>query len=314
MQYHQKAGFVSWHHHATTSLTRVLMNRTPASFFSFSRLERMGIFALLSLIGMLFVAWRGMQYFVHPDFSDAEEQRLLTLWKDYQARHMALPETSPAVTLSPFDPNTIDSIGMLRLGLAPRVAKGWLNWRRHGKKFYAAEDLKPLYNLSPEDYQRLEPYIVISLERPGAYPRFDQDRRYAPLPATINLNTADSALLVRLNGIGPVLAHRIVEKRALLGGFISHKQLLELYPFPDSTFHMLCDKLEIRPEDIRKIPVNTAGIETLQRHPYIGEKTARNILQYREGLRRFENIEQLRQVPLMNEEIYRRIAPYLVID
>ena len=39
-----------------------------------------------------------------------------------------------------------------------------------------------------------------------------------------------------------------------------------------------------------------------------------NIILYRNALKRFDNITQLRQVPLMNEEIYRKIAPYLVVD
>lgn len=293
------------------------MNKAP-SFFSFSRLERIGILSLFALLGLLLLTWRCMQYFVRPDFRDAEQQHLLALWNDSKTRHAAaaVGATTPGqpAQLFPFDPNTIDSTGILRLGLSPRVAKGWLNWRRHGKKFYAPEDLRPLYHLTPGDYERLAPYIVIRLERPQPYPHFEHGSRYPPLPATINLNTADSALLVRLNGIGPTLAHRIIERRTLLGGFNSHRQLLEVYPFPDSTFRMLCEKLVILPEEVRKISLNTAGLETLQRHPYIGEKTARNILLYREGLKRFENLEQLRQVPLMNEEIYRRIAPYFFID
>jgi len=99
-----------------------------------------------------------------------------------------------------------------------------------------------------------------------------------------------------------------------LGGYLKHEQLLEVYKFNDTTFAMLRQKLFIRPEAIKKININTSTVEQLQAHPYIGEKMAKNILLLRNGMKRFENIQQLRQVPLMNEEIYRKIAPYLVVD
>jgi DNA uptake protein ComE-like DNA-binding protein len=41
---------------------------------------------------------------------------------------------------------------------------------------------------------------------------------------------------------------------------------------------------------------------------------AKNILLLRKGLNKYENIGQLRQVPLMNEEKYRKIAAYCTID
>jgi len=42
----------------------------------------------------------------------------------------------------------------------------------------------------------------------------------------IDLNGVDSATLVRLRGIGPTLAHKIIDRRAALGGFVQHEQLL----------------------------------------------------------------------------------------
>jgi type II secretory pathway component PulK len=41
---------------------------------------------------------------------------------------------------------------------------------------------------------------------------------------------------------------------------------------------------------------------------------AKNIVLYRNALKYFDNITQLRQVPLMNEENYRKIAPYISIE
>lgn len=57
-----------------------------------------------------------------------------------------------------------------------------------------------------------------------------------PLPDSINLNTADSATLVRLKGIGPVTAHKIIVRRSTLGPFTDINQLRELGSFSDTVF------------------------------------------------------------------------------
>jgi DNA uptake protein ComE-like DNA-binding protein len=87
---------------------------------------------------------------------------------------------------------------------------------------------------------------------------------------------------------------------------------MEVYRFSDTVFKMMKEKLVIKMEQVHKLSLNQSTFEQLKAHPYIGEKTAKNILLLREGLGKFEKVEQLRQVPLMNEEIYRKIAPYFV--
>ena len=238
----------------------------------------------------------------HPAETDASSGM------DYETENMS-------VSMFPFDPNTLDSAGFLRLGFSPKTVKGLLNWRNHGKHFYKKEDLKPLYNLSPEMYTRLEPYINIApTNNPYGVKLAGSWQKLPPLPATLDLNTTDSATLVRLNGIGPTLAHKMLDRRKALGGFLNHKQLLEVYKFNDTVFSMLQQRLIIHSETVKMIPINTATEEVLKAHPYIGEKTAKNIILYRNALKHFDNITQLRQVPLMNEEIYRKIAPYLKVE
>jgi DNA uptake protein ComE-like DNA-binding protein len=295
-------------------------------YASFTRMERAGFTALAIAIMVLFTVWQAIPY-LYPTApaTTVEEKKLALAWEQFRQEHLLQEENAGEsyasnagnipVQLTTFDPNTLDSTGFLRLGLPPRVVKGLLNWRRHGKKFYKKEDLKPLYGLTEADYNRLAPYISISITNPYSGSTFANSyTKLPPLPATLDLNTTDSATIVRLNGIGPTLAHKILERRAALGGYLKHEQLLEVYKFNDSTFTMLRQKLVIRPEAIKKIGINTATTEQLQAHPYIGEKMAKNILMLRNGLKRFEQIQQLRQVPLMNEENYRKIAPYLIVD
>jgi len=297
------------------------MKETLLALFRFSRLERMGIVALSVLIVLLI----SLSFFLRqmmPQAAISREQQTL-LQQQYQA-WLAQQTTEPAdlfadvstqKELFPFDPNTLDSAGFVRLGMQPKAIKGLLNWRRKGKHFYKPEDLKPLYNLPAEQYALLAPYIRIS--------KAEQDNRFAmsnsyhntPLPDFIELNTVDSALLNRaIKGIGATLAHKIIARRTALGGFYRYEQLLEVYRFPDTVFKAIQSRLHLDANLIRSMSLNKATLEQLSAHPYIGEKTARNILLYRDGIKNYQSVGQLRQVPLMTEENYRKIAPYCRVD
>lgn len=71
------------------------------------------------------------------------------------------------------------------------------------------------------------------------------DEQATPLPDTININTADSAMLVRLKGIGPVTAGKIVARRNK-HPFTSVEQLSDIGSFSDSTFALLKKHLTVK--------------------------------------------------------------------
>lgn len=71
------------------------------------------------------------------------------------------------------------------------------------------------------------------------------DNNETPLPNIVDINTTDSATLVRFKGIGPVTAHEIVARRQKLGPFTDINQLLEIRKFPEATFKILKQHLVI---------------------------------------------------------------------
>ena len=73
------------------------------------------------------------------------------------------------------------------------------------------------------------------------------DENEAPLPDIININTADSTTLVRLKGIGPATAHRIMLYRKTKGPFTNVDQLLEVSHLTRETFILLKPHLSINP-------------------------------------------------------------------
>lgn len=283
-------------------------------FFTFSRMERLGfsILAILILLSLGFRFWLAFQTREAPEPS-GEDQRLAIIYKEWKKKLDASTPLSnnPGQNVRPFffDPNTLDSAGFIRLGLPPGTVRGLLNWRKKGKQFRKPDELAALYNLPKETFERLKPFIRIE-----KFSNPDYANSSFFVPRVIDINTADSAMLDRaIPGIGAVLAHKIVARRTALGGFLKLDQLLEVYPFRDSIFQKIKERLSLNPGRVLKMDLNKVDESRLAQHPYIGPGTAKNILLYRDGIGHYSRIEQLREVPLMSEEIYRKIAPYFII-
>ena len=151
--------------------------------------------------------------------------------------------------LFPFDPNTADSTQFLRLGLRPWQVRNIYKYRAAGGRYRKPTDFARLYGLTLKQYKRLEPYIRIEKEVMAAdvygnireeYPRPHYDYPVKLRKGEhININTADTAQLMTVPGIGPYYARQIVRKRARLGGFASPKQLLEIEGFPETALEYM---------------------------------------------------------------------------
>lgn len=151
--------------------------------------------------------------------------------------------------LFPFDPNTADSTQFLRLGLRPWQVRNIYKYRAAGGRYRKPTDFARLYGLTLKQYKRLEPYICIEKEVMAAdvygnireeYPRPHYDYPVKLRKGEhININTADTAQLMTVPGIGPYYARQIVRKRARLGGFASPKQLLEIEGFPETALEYM---------------------------------------------------------------------------
>ncbi len=203
-----------------------------------------------------------------------------------------------------FDPNTLDAIGFAKLGLREKTIKMILNYRIKGGHFYKTADFAKVWTLSEQEYNQLKAFIQLSTFENNTISKSQAIRQ-------IDWNSIDSATLTRVNGIGPYIAHKLISYRNLLGGYIKSEQLLEAYKLKDSLYTYIVAMSVFNPVYLEKIPINTIAELELSKHPYIGDKMAKNIILLRSSFKKFDKIEQLKQVPLMNEEKYRKIAPYI---
>lgn len=96
-----------------------------------------------------------------------------------------------------------------------------------------------------------------------------------------NLNTADSAALVQLYGIGGYYARKILQYRERLGGsFVDTRQLLEIEGFTQERFEKIKGNVVVLAEDVNGFSLLKASREELERHPYIGPYAARGVETY----------------------------------
>ena len=128
---------------------------------------------------------------------------------------------------------------------------------------------------------------------------------------TIELNAADTAELQQLWGIGPVLSARIVRYRNLLGGFTSKEQLREVYGLADSVYLRIAPQLSVDTSRLQRLDINTATYSQLLRHPYLDKHQVAAIVRLREKQGAFQSLDDLHQIPIIEQETYNKIIPYL---
>lgn len=220
-----------------------------------------------------------------------------------------------------FDPNTLAADGWERLGVREKTINTIHNFIAKGYRFREANDIRKIYGLRSQEADRLIPYVRIAEDKSTAktsektnYTAFAKEAATDLHKAKIiDINTADTSDFISLPGIGSKLATRIVNFREKLGGFNSVSQLGETYGIPDSTFEKIKVRLECRNPAIRKININTSDASQLKMHPYIKWNIANAIVNYRNQHGAYKSIEDLRKIEILPDELFNKIAPYLVL-
>jgi competence protein ComEA len=179
-------------------------------------------------------------------------------------------QSNRMVQLFAFDPNTVSYNELIKLGLSERTAATFIKFRNKGFVFKEVSDLKKIYGLNERTFAALEPYVVIKHQ---SNQNKTVDAKNNPVARTnikkIELNTADSIMLVELKGVGPAYAKRILKYRSLLGGFTKTEQIKEVYGMTNELFELICSQITINSNAISKFNINSIDFKTLNKHPYV---------------------------------------------
>lgn len=127
----------------------------------------------------------------------------------------------------------------------------------------------------------------------------------------VNLNTADSTTIVALYRIGPGLTHKILEYREQLGGFVNLNQLTEIWGFDEDILFDLKGKITVSPFQVKRFKLNNVTLDQLQTHPYFKFKLSRIIINYRTQHGPYNSLQSLKEIPVVDDSVYKRITLYL---
>lgn len=233
---------------------------------------------------------------------------------DYEKKPASQPVT---IALAPFDPNTATSETLEQMGVPAKTARNWAKFLASGARFKRPEDVRKIYGMTDEDFDRIAPYIqlsdaaqLIAQTRGGDLPQAYGTKSSSVI---IDINQATAEQWQQLKGIGPGYSKRIVEQREKLGGFHRVEQVAEVYGLPDSVFQNIY--LQLRPSPIlRTIPINRVSVEELAAHPYINKTNARLIIQYRQQHGSYATAADLDKLYGLDAAAKAKIIPYLSFD
>ncbi len=139
--------------------------------------------------------------------------------------------------------------------------------------------------------------------------------KFPPVPVLkIDINRADTLELQRLRGIGPSYARRIVSYRSRLGGFISIRQLLEIWGVDTVLYNLIREHIIIASDSVRKIDLNTVSFKDLLKHPYFPYEITRSLILYRQKNKIIKSLDELNSVEGINDSVFRKIRPYVRIS
>ncbi|MBO4662963.1 MAG: helix-hairpin-helix domain-containing protein [Bacteroidaceae bacterium] len=297
--------------------------------------DRRAVFALTVVAALLFMVMLIVDIVQTGRLAEAQKANKAEV-RGKDAERDAKKEIAH-IPLHEFDPNTVDSATLVGFGIAPWKARVLVNYRNKGKRFSTPEAMLDTYGWEQEDYELLHPYIRIDEEfrkQRRDYSRernYERDSRYADdrhdygrgatdtartkyvsakfkTLTKVDINTADSATLCSVPGVGQYISMALIRYRKRLGGFASVEQTLDIKQVSPELLEWF--KVE-RTEKVKKININKDSFQKLNSHPYISYEQTRDLLMYRRLYGKIEDEAQLLKVNIFSEEDVERLRPYL---
>ncbi len=314
-------------------------------YFSFNKKEQRGLIILLGLMLLsLSINIFLPRFMPVKEFDIAPFQQEVAKFMAYSEKMDSVKEIKPqkfsnknwkeevpVLTVfisSPFyfDPNELTEQQWTDMGMKPNVIRNIIRYREKGGSFRDKEGFRKIYGLDDSVYSILEPYIRFAeaeTKNPKTNPDTNQNKykpypekklkEYKPDTAMIDLNSADSASLLSLDGIGPYYAGKIIKYRERLGGYIRTEQLLEIKGMDSTRFEQFRNRIRVEPVQLRKMDLNQTTFKEMLRHPYFEYNLVKAIFNYKDQIKAYDSVGQLRKIPVMYEELYQKILPYMEV-
>jgi competence ComEA-like helix-hairpin-helix protein len=307
-------------------------------FFYFSKSQRIGILVLLFFVVILGLTNLYYSYFSVPKSNTDTDTEFISeaiafdnklamrdsvkhhQWnrkfeKEYNYKYSPQKHLTAVYELFIFDPNTADSITLIKLGLKPYMASNILKFRSKGGTFKTADDFAKMYGLSAQKFQELKPYIQIAPKQlTSNKPTKATIQKSIQENIHIDLNSADTTELMKVKGIGRSYAKSIIRFRQQAGGFTCLEQLKEIYGMTDTNYEKIYPYCLINKDLVKLININTASVDKLNAHPYLNFYESKAIYEYRRRKGKIKNMDELKNITEIKPESLQKIKDYLAFE
>ena len=280
---------------------------------NFSRGQRNGLIVLSFLIVISLFIPKIYKAFYKKDYSIS----FASFEQEIESAKKANPKQSvhkDKSHLFNFNPNTATKSDFIRLDLTDRQIDQILNYRNKNGYFYSKSDFSKIYAIDSTTYRRLESFISIPEKQKKKYTKKFKNQKYKKkdiAKVSIEINTASSLQLQQIYGLWPNLADRIIKYRKALGGFVKKKQLLEVYGIKPEKYQEIEIQMTINRSMIKRINVNFASAQDLEKHPYIGSKKAKDIVKDKTFNGRYTSLNNLQKRMKWDNAYTEKLKPYL---
>ena len=204
----------------------------------------------------------------------------------------------------PFRLDTATTAYLKTIGFSHRRAEAFLNYRDMRGGLRSIDEVAECYVIDQAECDTLAKYIIFGEAAAGS-----RGSRFAGRP--VDINTADSAALRSIYGIGEKSVVAIMEYRDRLGGFYSVEQIAEVKEVTESNFERILPQICCDDCIISKIDINFADPRSIKGHPYISDRALRKLLKQRQLKGGWSKIEEMVEDEIFTTQEAERLRPYL---
>ncbi len=307
-------------------------------YFGFSKTEANGsIILILIILVATIVPYILNNYYLSKHVDEDYSELLDSLSNQINSKLEF--DTTEQITKA-FNPNEATFSQLRSIGLSREISNRWLKYLESGGSFQKLNDIKKIYGLSISEFERITPFLLtptrtfasgtskeaisgtkrqqseskIEIAINESNPPIEKEAKESIYTLNFDLNNSDTTMLQQINGIGKVLSIRIIRFRNALGGFVSLKQLNEVYGVEDYALDNLKKSVFIQNDYMpQQININMITVDGLAVHPYITYTQARNIEAYHEQHGDFSSIFALLEIQTLDSAWFKKVSPYLSI-
>ena len=280
------------------------------SYFQYSKSQRSGIFLLVMLCVICQLAF----FYLGPSMENSEnseKQKWISLQSKVDSLKVEKQNYIPKIY--PFNPNFITDYKGSKLGMSVAEIDRLLNFRKTNQYVNSASEFQKVTQVSDSLLSTISPYFKfpdwVNKRKANNFKPFEKKAEKIVL---LDINHATKEDLIKIYGIGPALSDRILKQKELFGGFVSMKQMDDIWGLSPEVIENLNKYFRVTAlPRIKKIDINNASIKELMLFPYFKYALAKSIVTYRSMNGDFKNSEDLTKINDFPSEKIDIISLYL---